>query len=156
MQKSSHKRPPSHATYSNIEFDPEFNASPAKRKIGYLKTHKCASSTIQNILLRYVLHNDLNVALPVRGNYLGYKQMFDRKLMRSALWEKANLKYDMFLVHTRWNHTRISQLLDDQGDVFYFSIVRDPVELFRSYWDYYNLTSLSNMTLETYTRTTIY
>ena len=103
-----------------------------------------------------MLHNDLNVALPVRGNYLGYKQMFDRKLMKSALWEKANLKYDMFLVHTRWNHTKISQLLDDQGDVFYFSIVRDPVELFRSYWDYYNLTSLSNMTLETYTRTTIY
>ena len=76
--------------------------------------------------------------------------------MKSTLWEKAKLKYDMFLVHTRWNHTRISQLLNDVGDVFYFSIVRDPVELFRSYWDFYHLTSLSNKTLETYIRSTIY
>ena len=76
--------------------------------------------------------------------------------MSNTLWEKAHLSYDMFLVHTRWNHSRISQLLNDRGDVFYFSIVRDPVELFRSYWDFYNLTHFSNKTLETYARTTIY
>ena len=139
MQKSSHKRPPSHATYSNIEFDPEFNASPAKRKIGYLKTHKCASTSIQNILLRYAIKNELNVVLPPKGgNILGYEKIFNRDIIKSPFWGKAPISYDMFLCHARWNQSEISYVLNEtsKNDVFYFTFVRDPVDLFRSSWDY--------------------
>ena len=41
------------------------------RNIAFLKTHKCASSTVQNILMRFGVNNDLNFVLPSRGNYLG-------------------------------------------------------------------------------------
>ena len=39
-----------------------------KRKIGFLKTHKCASSSIQNVLMRFVIKNKLNVVLPGKTN----------------------------------------------------------------------------------------
>ena len=131
-----------------------------KRKIGFLKTHKCASSTIQNILLRFVIKHKLNVVLPRRRNYLGKffgrDYHFDRKMMENTSWEHAGLEYDIFLCHTRWNHTSVSQVLNDHGDVFYFSILREPVELFRSYWDYFKLGKIFKTTLEDYTRTVMY
>ena len=44
----------------------------AKRtKIAFLKTHKCASSSVQNMLMRFGLENELNFVLPSAGNYLG-------------------------------------------------------------------------------------
>ena len=98
----------------------------AKRKIGFLKTHKCASSTIQNILMRFAIKNDLNVVLPKEYNILGkeFVDHFDRKIIKNTLWERAALKYDIFLCHTRWNHTSISEVLNDHNNVFYFSILR--------------------------------
>jgi len=38
-----------------------------KTKVGFLKTHKCASSSLQNILMRFSLNNDLNIVLPSAG-----------------------------------------------------------------------------------------
>ena len=76
--------------------------------------------------------------------------------MKDTLWEYAGLEYDIFLCHTRWNHNSISQVLNDKGDVFYFSILREPVELFRSFWDYYQLAETFNATLEEYTQSVIY
>lgn len=128
-----------------------------RRRIGFLKTHKCASSSIQNILLRYVMNNDLNVVLREHDNYIGYRAQFNRELIANTSWEKAHLKYDMFLCHTRWNHSEISSVLSDKGknEVFYFSILRDPVELYRSYWDYYNLTNLYKSDINTFAETVI-
>ena len=42
------------------------------KKFGFLKTHKCGSTTIQNMLLRYVVKHDLNLVVPVdgEGNYI--------------------------------------------------------------------------------------
>ena len=76
--------------------------------------------------------------------------------MENTSWEHAGLEYDIFLCHTRWNHTSVSQVLNDHGDVFYFSILREPVELFRSYWDYFKLGKIFKTTLEDYTRTVMY
>ena len=39
-------------------------------KVGFLKTHKCASSAVQNILIRWGMARDLNFVLPLSGNYL--------------------------------------------------------------------------------------
>ena len=115
--------------------------------------------------------------LPAKDNYLGTKveykrsnylgEHFDRKMMVNTAWEYAGLEYDIFLCHTRWNHTSVSHVLNDHGEVFYFSILRDPVELFRSYFEYYKVgeTFLGEIdgikkwkqtTLEEYARTVIY
>ena len=42
-----------------------------QRKIAFAKTHKSASSTVQNVLLRYGLANGLEFLLPAKRNYLG-------------------------------------------------------------------------------------
>ena len=76
--------------------------------------------------------------------------------MENTSWEHAGLEYDIFLCHTRWNHTSVSQVLNDHGEGFYFSILRDPVELFRSYWDYYKLSKIFERTLEEYIMTVVY
>ena len=39
-------------------------------KVAFMKTHKCASTSIQNILMRYGLNHDLNFVLPLTGHYL--------------------------------------------------------------------------------------
>ena len=137
----------------------------AKSRIGFLKTHKCASSSIQNILMRYALKHDLNVVLGEKNNYLGKfwppiyfqnQDHFKRKFISNTIWEKAHLKYDMIFCHTRWDHSSVSNVLNDKDDVFYFSILRDPVEQFRSFWDYYHMGRIFKTTLEKYTRHVMY
>ena len=140
-----------------------------KLKVGFLKTHKCASSSILNILLRFSLKHDLNVVLPENDwwppNYLGKfypprdfenQDHFKRDFISNTVWEKAHLEYDMIYCHTRWNHSAVSQVLNDKGDVFYFSIVRDPIEQFRSFWDFYGVGKILNSTLEKYARHVMY
>ena len=63
----------------------------------------------------------------------------------------------MFLLHTRWNHREISHILDPHNNegVFYFSIIRDPVTLYRSYWDYFGLARQYETTLDEYAKTVI-
>ena len=48
-----------------------FRTCQKKTNIGFLKTHKCASSSVQNILMRFGLKNELNFVLPSAGNYVG-------------------------------------------------------------------------------------
>ena len=55
-----------------------------KAKIIFLKTHKCASSTIQNILFRKALQNDLNVVMPPEGNYIGKYVPFNPRMIRQV------------------------------------------------------------------------
>ena len=134
---------------SEVETENYKDCQPRK-KVAFLKTHKCASTSIQNILLRFGRKHDLNFVLPVKGNILGNHVPFHRDMIKGTLWEEANLTYDMFLVHTRWKHSQISSILEDKGDVIYISIVRDPVELFRSWWDYQRLDKRYKKTLEEY------
>ena len=89
--------------------------------------------------MRFVVRNNLNVVLPNHANYLGYNSRFNRRLLKDTIWERAHLPYDVFLCHTQWDHDQISHVLNDHGDVFYFSILREPVSLFTSSWDHYGL-----------------
>ena len=135
-----------------------------KRKIGFLKTHKCASSSIQNVLMRFVIKNKLNVVLPGKTNlnFFGHDPKyergenntksvkFNRKMLENTKWEQAHLPYDVFLCHTQWDHDEISHVLNDNGDAFYFSLLREPVAMFRSFWDFYKLHDDYKMSLEEY------
>ena len=62
-----------------------------RRRIAFLKNHKCASTTIQNILLRYGLANNLNFVLPTKGPHLGQNKPFKRSMIRGTPWEKVGL-----------------------------------------------------------------
>lgn len=109
--------------------------------IVFHKTHKCSSSTVQNILLRYALKHELNVVLPKSGNYLGKKSLFSVDLLKGTPWQQAGLQYNLFCLHNRWNGAEVEKLfgrMKNQRPI-YFTILRDPVELFVSLWDYLEL-----------------
>ena len=120
------------------------------RKIGFLKTHKCASTSIQNILLRFGRAHNLNFVIKSEGPHMNESFPYKRSMIKETLWEKAGLEYDMFLLHSIWNHREIAETLSDHGDVFYFSIIRNPAFRFRSSWDYYDLSRKYNETIEEY------
>ncbi len=122
--------------------------------MAFLKTHKCASSSIQNVLLRFAMKNELNVVLPLTGNYAGKFAPFSNAVLYGTPWEQAKLPYHVHCLHGIWNYTGVRAVLDraDGGadPPFVFSIVRDPVEQFASLWDYAKLGWHYNATLEEY------
>lgn len=102
------------------------------------------------MLLRYAYHHDLNVVIPEKANYLGQGHPFTREkhLGKGFPWGDANTEYDIFCMHTFWNHEEVKAALG--GKVFFFTMLRDPLELFISLWNYYGLANAYQMTLEEY------
>ncbi|KAI9559184.1 hypothetical protein GHT06_015973 [Daphnia sinensis] len=102
------------------------------RKFIFMKTHKCGSTTIANIVFRFALKNELNVVLPAEGNILSTAELFDHRLLNSTKWRDLN--FDIFALHNRWNKKEVLALLRE--DVPTFTIVREPVEAFESLFQY--------------------
>ena len=104
-------------------------------------------------MLRYALKHDLNIVLPHSGNYLGTKSLFNVDLLEKTPWQLAGLSYNLFCLHNRWNGEEIKKLMGNSKNQkpVYFTILRDPVDLFISMWDYYDLGKIyDNVTLEEY------
>ncbi|KAK2708615.1 hypothetical protein QYM36_014272 [Artemia franciscana] len=106
-----------------------------RRKLGFLKMHRCAGTTLQNIFLRYALTSNLNLVLPSeKRKYVGSPELFSQELVDNTPWH--HLGYDMMAIHTRWDHKAIKEALG--GDPAFVTIVRDPIEQFKSIYGYYN------------------
>ena len=114
-----------------------------ERNIVFHKIHKCSTSSVQNILLRYALKNELNVVLPKLGTNFGYIYPFTVDLLFGTPWQIAGLEYNLFCLHNRWNGAEVEKLFDQgknsQKKPIYFTILRDPIDLFISLWDYLEL-----------------
>ncbi len=123
-----------------------------KTRVVFHKTHKCSSSTVQNILLRYALNHKLNVVLPSFGNYVGRLTKFNASDLEGTAWHNAGMAYDMFCLHNRWNGGEMRKLMEipDKARPVYLTMLRDPVELFRSLWDYFAMADHYGMSLELY------
>ena len=63
-----------------------------RKKVAFLKTHKTAGTTIQNILLRFGRDNDLNFVLSADGPIMSLNHPFNRSMIHGTLWENAGLK----------------------------------------------------------------
>ena len=110
----------------------------AKTSIAFLKTHKCSSTTIQNILFRYAYKHKLNVVFPKEGNLIGYPDGFSEKSIENTDWYQAHLQPDIFCMHAKWsNFSAIRTLMGKNAT--YVTILRDPIDTFVSMWDYYQL-----------------
>ncbi|XP_065212864.1 galactosylceramide sulfotransferase-like isoform X2 [Planococcus citri] len=105
------------------------------QNILFLKTHKCASSTVQNILMRFGLKHDLNFALPKKTNYLAYFGNFSESVLLAPA-TKTGQKYNM-LVH----HTRYRKFLKNimHNDTISITILREPSSRFESSFHFYLL-----------------
>ena len=113
------------------------------------------SSTVQNTLLRYGLHNHLNFLLPTQGNQmnrLGTVDIpFQEQWLEQVPWHSdfaRNHLYNIVCLHCRWNQDYFARLLGPEA--FFFTILRDPTEAFESYYSYANLEMETRMNLSTF------
>lgn len=99
-------------------------------KVVFLKTHKTASSTIQNILMRWGTKLNKTFALPKSG-----KSIFRywKSWTRDELFPLAEGTPDIIAHHMRFS-SHVVQLWGD--DALYISIVRNPVIMFESLFNY--------------------
>ena len=76
-----------------------------KKCVGFLKSHKCASSSVQNILMRWGVKQEMNFVLPSSGNYLRSETQlkYSRDMLADTEWEKKGLEYHIFCLHTVWD-----------------------------------------------------
>jgi len=134
----------------------------AHTKIAFMKTHKTASSSVQNILFRYGIDLKLNFVLPKSGNHLNdpahpyvilepFKIEWLDLQIEKLPWHsqlKAKHNYDIFNLHTQWNSSAVRYLLGPKAVTF--TILRHPVDLFESLYAYANFQTILKLTLHEY------
>ncbi|KAF6036588.1 hypothetical protein EB796_005122 [Bugula neritina] len=112
-----------------------FNPRPYNSShIVYLKVHKAASSTVQNIVMRASMKRNLTFALPARNNT--HQFGWPAKFSRFKHLKKLPSKPDVLCLHTVLSDSLIKTMPQDS---FYFTSLRDPFTQIRSMFEYYNL-----------------
>lgn len=118
-----------------------------RKNIVFLKTHKCASSTVMNIFLRYGTEHELNFVLPKsrHTHYIGHPDLFNRRLVVDI--SPYNMTYNILTHHTRYNDKEVHALMP--ADSVYVTILRRPDSLFESLYSYCKLgqTFKKNLTM---------
>lgn len=115
-----------------------------KSNIVFLKTHKCAGSSIQNILMRYGDVHGLTFVLPMSGNYLGHPTPFSR----TTVVLPRLPTYNILAHHTRLDYREIHTLMPKNS--VYITIVRNPIEVFESAYSYYGFANALGGSLHAY------
>ncbi|XP_078062643.1 galactose-3-O-sulfotransferase 2-like [Mustelus asterias] len=105
-----------------------------KKHVVFLKSHKTASSTILNILYRYGEARNLTFALPFI-DHLGYPQRFKAGFVKDFA-ENRDKEYHILCNHMRFYLPEVEKVMPN--DSFYFSIIRNPVQLAESSFAYYH------------------
>uniref|UniRef100_A0A0K2UCL1 Galactosylceramide sulfotransferaselike [Saccoglossus kowalevskii] n=1 Tax=Lepeophtheirus salmonis TaxID=72036 RepID=A0A0K2UCL1_LEPSM len=96
------------------------------------------------------MNRDLNFVLPQIGNLLGHGFPFRKDYIALTPWAMANISYDIFAIHTVWNQETISEIM--KPDTIYITILRDPVELFLSEWDYFEFEAILKTHLDDFVK----
>lgn len=102
-------------------------------KILYAKTHKTGSTTVQNIILRFGVKNELTFAFPPYGKHV-YRPT--SPLTVSHLLRKTGVVFDVFACHGKWNLPELKRIIPDGAT---FTILREPLAAFESMYSYYRL-----------------
>lgn len=123
-----------------------------KKDIAFVKTHKCASSTIQNMLIRYADQNNLTLVLPLEpnNNYLSQRTPFSRRSIATAPWGENG--YNILCHHILYNHAEVKAIMPP--DTVYVTILREPVKLFESLFSYVHFENVYNMNIEQFLNNT--
>lgn len=98
------------------------------------------------LFCRFALKENLNLALPLKFNYLSRTELFNRSAVLNTPW--GNLPVDIFTLHNRWNLPEVEALMG--SSTFTFSIVRNPVDQFESLYTYMQLNVTYGMKLPKY------
>jgi len=115
-----------------------------QKNIGFLKMHKCGSSTVQSILMSYGISNNLTFALPENGNIFDLYRPF---LASDARGHPHQVDVaNIFASHSVWNHEEVLKVL--APDSKFITIVREPSELYVSMFEYFVLHQYYRMSIE--------
>ncbi|XP_062849669.1 galactose-3-O-sulfotransferase 3 [Trichomycterus rosablanca] len=113
-------------------------SSPSSRSakhtsVVFLKTHKTASSTVQNILFRFAERNNLTVALPVPAcdHQFCYPQLFSTRFVYSQ-----TIPPDIVTNHLRFSRSELRRIMPN--NTIYITILREPGAMFESLFSYYS------------------
>ncbi|XP_062371963.1 galactose-3-O-sulfotransferase 3 [Sardina pilchardus] len=108
-------------------------AKPKHTAVAFLKTHKTASSTVQNLLFRFAERHNLTVALPVSscGHQFCYPHTFSGRFVHPH-----TVPPDVLTSHTRLNVGAMRRLMPN--GTRYVTILREPAAMFESLFSYYN------------------
>ncbi|KAK3584949.1 hypothetical protein CHS0354_009633 [Potamilus streckersoni] len=107
------------------------NSIEETQHIAFLKVHKAASSTTQNILYRFGFARNLSFVLPMLDNYFSKQSKYVPKVLKPL----NGKKHDILCNHAVFNYTVISSYLKE--DSVYIGIIRDPLSIFISAANYY-------------------
>lgn len=102
------------------------------RHIVFLKKHKCASSTIYDILNRYKKKHRLFAASKPIGSFVGgYPNYFNSTFIAPPQADK----YDIIFNHFRWNEAEVKKVTFD--DTIFLTSVREPLSHYKSVFDFF-------------------
>eukprot|EP00928_Gymnodinium_smaydae_P023522 TRINITY_DN19380_c0_g2_i1.p1 TRINITY_DN19380_c0_g2~~TRINITY_DN19380_c0_g2_i1.p1 ORF type:complete len:830 (-),score=70.83 TRINITY_DN19380_c0_g2_i1:132-2417(-) len=101
----------------------------AHASLAFIKTHRTGSSTLANVVNRYVLKNDLRKMIPSDFVHLGHP--FPGK----DFHEPPLQQYDVLDNHAIMNVAAMSAYL--KPTPFFFTVLRDPAAQWPSYWSYF-------------------
>ncbi|KAF7652520.1 hypothetical protein LDENG_00095860 [Lucifuga dentata] len=118
---------------STLHSHPSPGLKPKHTNVVFLKTHKTASTTMQNLLFRFAERNNLTVALPVQacGHQFCYPSSFT-----SHFVHPHTLPPHIVTSHMRFNKAELQRLMPN--DTIYVTILREPSSMFESLFSYYN------------------
>ncbi|XP_053134587.1 galactose-3-O-sulfotransferase 3 [Hemicordylus capensis] len=112
---------------------PPLPARPKHTAVAFLKTHKTASTTVQNLLFRFAERHNLTVALPHHAcdHQFCYPRNFSARFVHPY-----TLPPRLIASHLRFNRDELQRLMPN--DTVYVTILREPVAMFESLFSYYN------------------
>ncbi|XP_060077606.1 galactosylceramide sulfotransferase-like [Ylistrum balloti] len=125
-----------HTNDSKINPIQDLKSNPVQH-IAFVKVHKAASTTVQNIFLRYGYENDLVFALPRAGSTISVQQTVRSDMI---LPPPPNRPYDIICSHVRYNREAFSKIMPN--DTKYIGVVREPFRHFQSNLQYYRQRSV--------------
>ncbi|CAL9694976.1 unnamed protein product [Knipowitschia caucasica] len=110
---------------------------PKHTNIVFLKTHKTASSTMQNILFRFAERHNLTVALPKNGDsQFAYPNFFNVKSV-----QLETTPPNIITNHMRFNKEELDKLMPP--DTVYITTMRETSAMFESLFVYCYVSSAS-------------
>ena len=107
-----------------------------ERRPFFLKTHKTGGTSVQNIVLRRGWIRGWNILLPPENTYLGHPESFKVEMVASDL-RKVFGRFDAFAFQARLSVPEFKRVMNE--DVVWFTILREPTQLFISLFEYFNL-----------------
>lgn len=112
---------------------PYSGLKPKHSNVVFLKTHKTASSTMQNLLFRFAERNNLTVALPIQA--CGHQFCYPRSFTTHSVHQHT-LPPNIVTNHMRFSKAELKRLMPN--DTIYVTILREPGSMFESLFSYYN------------------